>query len=551
MFCCGCCEEDEEELSVLPTKPSNEELLRVAFLSFLGFTVAQLLAAVIAQSHAMMGDSLAMAVDCFTYGFNLFAERRKQALVNQAPLSGDGLVEKRVWERRIRKQRLCYELVPPLVSVICLFLITSVILRQAMETIARVFDGGSSINGEDDALRFLESYYDYDDDDYYLDMHSAVPSDLSNRDIPNNEEGNPSLILMLIFSTINLFVDLFNVTSFAKADHALGFNVEDRHLRHGSHFNDPDDEEEKKEENGISNSSSNVTATSGSPTKKKAKKRQERNRRARGGRYSTLMAEGEDGSDDEERSIGGGASQDSFQDARERQWSNDEEEDLQLEGADFSERMNNLSWDYENPTSKDGEPDKESKLEQTKSEKEPMEASKLEQKSGDKSRLDAKVPPDGQSVEKTTEQNNTKSNTESASVQSTNDNLQNEFSFESLDMDQYHPTSQTCSMDQANLNMCSAYTHVFVDTIRSMAVLLASLIAVFNPRITSEAADAAAAVVVSLAILFATIPLFIGLQKTSCALIEIRREEIFEREHSNSLEMGWKPEEENKTNEIV
>lgn len=68
--------------------------------------------------------------------------------------------------------------------------------------------------------------------------------------------------------------------------------------------------------------------------------------------------------------------------------------------------------------------------------------------------------------------------------------------------------------EDSNLNMCSAYTHVFADTLRSMAVIIASILADFVPTITPEEADAAAAVVVSVLIAFSLVPLAKGMLQT-------------------------------------
>jgi len=78
--------------------------------------------------------------------------------------------------------------------------------------------------------------------------------------------------------------------------------------------------------------------------------------------------------------------------------------------------------------------------------------------------------------------------------------------------------------DSINLNMCSAYTHVFADTLRSLAVILASLLAKFTNTITSEVADAAAAVVVSLLIFVTLFPLIGGMIVTFTALRDINRQ---------------------------
>jgi len=68
--------------------------------------------------------------------------------------------------------------------------------------------------------------------------------------------------------------------------------------------------------------------------------------------------------------------------------------------------------------------------------------------------------------------------------------------------------------EDANLNMCSAYTHVFADTLRSTAVIIATMLADFVPAITPEEADASAAVVVSALILLSLVPLARGMMHT-------------------------------------
>ena len=53
---------------------------------------------------------------------------------------------------------------------------------------------------------------------------------------------------------------------------------------------------------------------------------------------------------------------------------------------------------------------------------------------------------------------------------------------------------------------------------RSIAVILASLVAEFSPSVTPEEADAAAAVIVSILIALSLIPLFSGMRQTFAAL---------------------------------
>jgi Co/Zn/Cd efflux system component len=72
---------------------------------------------------------------------------------------------------------------------------------------------------------------------------------------------------------------------------------------------------------------------------------------------------------------------------------------------------------------------------------------------------------------------------------------------------------------------CSAYTHVFADTLRSVAVIIAAALAEIFDDVTAEEADASAAMVVSLLILLSLVPLFQGLVHSITELLEIRAEE--------------------------
>jgi len=89
---------------------------------------------------------------------------------------------------------------------------------------------------------------------------------------------------------------------------------------------------------------------------------------------------------------------------------------------------------------------------------------------------------------------------------------------------------QSAHEESSNLNMCSAYTHVFADTLRSLAVIFASLLAKFTDSVTSEVADSVAAVVVSILIVLSLVPLFGGMLQTFRALNQV----------NNQLEVEWK-----------
>ena len=76
---CICCYRSDDDLELVADsqKVTNERLLSIAFISFLFFTCLQFIAASTAHSKSMMGDAIAMAVDVFTYIFNIYAERKK------------------------------------------------------------------------------------------------------------------------------------------------------------------------------------------------------------------------------------------------------------------------------------------------------------------------------------------------------------------------------------------------------------------------------------------------------------------------------------------
>lgn len=70
--------------------------------------------------------------------------------------------------------------------------------------------------------------------------------------------------------------------------------------------------------------------------------------------------------------------------------------------------------------------------------------------------------------------------------------------------------------EELNLNMCSAWTHICADTLRSIAVLIAAGIAwVFPEHLAAGQADSGAAIIVSMIILISLIPLIQGLFRTA------------------------------------
>lgn len=84
------------------------------------------------------------------------------------------------------------------------------------------------------------------------------------------------------------------------------------------------------------------------------------------------------------------------------------------------------------------------------------------------------------------------------------------------DLEEFEPTKGMGELLLVNLNMCSAWTHICADTLRSTAVLIAALISFLWPEVVSgEMADSMATIVVSIIILISLIPLLHGLVETA------------------------------------
>ncbi|GAX14850.1 hypothetical protein FisN_29Lh058 [Fistulifera solaris] len=158
---------------------SNEYVLNVAFLSFVGFLLIQAVFALIANSQAMLADSEAMSVDALTYMFNLMAERIKTRPFSASELELPG--KHRAYRREL--QRLYLELIPPALSIMTLIAVTVMTLNEAFSALF-----GSSTT----------------DDDEVEDV--SVP-------------------IMLSFSGANLLLDIVNVTCFAQANSIYGLDI--------------------------------------------------------------------------------------------------------------------------------------------------------------------------------------------------------------------------------------------------------------------------------------------------------------------------------------
>lgn len=177
-----------DDLSVKDIRISNNQVLGIAFYSFLGFTIIQTTFAIKAKSSAMIADSAAMFVDSATYLFNMIAERLKRREIRQEEQEEYPVT---VLEHKLKLERNYLELIPPLISVATLLYVTFVTFGVSIHTLTHSEEENSSTG-----------------------------------------QGQPNVKVMMFFSIMNLLLDIVNVTCFARVNQAIfvpQFNFENNH----------------------------------------------------------------------------------------------------------------------------------------------------------------------------------------------------------------------------------------------------------------------------------------------------------------------------------
>lgn len=132
----------------------------------------------------MMADCAAMFIDVITYLFNFLAERLKHSKRGGST-------------KQVRLRRLYLELVPPSISVTSLLLVIFTTLREAFTTILIVDE--------------------------------------------SQQSETPDLTIMVIFSALNLLLDVMNVGCFARVDQMGGFFVPKLDIKDDQDDDDNDD----------------------------------------------------------------------------------------------------------------------------------------------------------------------------------------------------------------------------------------------------------------------------------------------------------------------
>lgn len=411
---------------------NNEYVLNVAFFSFFIFMMVQAAFAIIARSQSMLADSMAMSVDAFTYLFNLAAERLKHRSSKRDDDANIPIEEKK---RRKKIMRLYLEFIPPTISITAL---VAVSIQAFMEAMSTIVNYGSDTNDED----------------------------------------APDAQLMLIFSGINLGLDILNVSCFSK-------------LQNFSLIGDmapiENDSKQYREEDsdGISNEDEDVL---GSLHEMEMGNKEGPNKMQFP--PSIIVDTSMDSSFDsavvhESDGLLGIPVPNYGAQKSDNEWG--EEFSLDAVRGDVSDdglTSEGISiGSMETGDSYTGLSHTHSKRTRGKSMSSMLPLDEGPDELGDISEGDEK-----------SESSDSEDNDSEKSGQG------------------------------FNLNMCSAYTHVMADTLRSIAVLVAaSLSYVFN-SISSDLADASAAIVVSIIIAASLGPLIVGLLRTWGELKELKRE---------------------------
>lgn len=151
---------------------TNNQVLNIAFYSFLGFTLLQISFAIQAKSSAMIADSIAMLIDSLTYLCNMVAENLKSRPFTTYEMS----LPLTLLHHRRKLQRLYLELFPPLISVTTLLSLTYLTFKSSI----RLLLGPTA-----------------------------------------DDDPEPNATIMVIFSILNLLLDAVNVFYFAKVDQAI------------------------------------------------------------------------------------------------------------------------------------------------------------------------------------------------------------------------------------------------------------------------------------------------------------------------------------------
>jgi Co/Zn/Cd efflux system component len=376
-------------------------------------------------------------VDAFTYLFNWFAERQKvfysKKLLEQQRRQQFSSTVSAVHALEYRKYTCQLELVPPLISVSTLLIVTGFVLKSSIEMLVL------------DAKR------------------------------DESEQSDPNVNLMILFSCLNLLLDIVNVGCFAAAKHAFGYKTS------------PDEDEIAQ-----TNDTGNIIGYKDEVVECEIEMTEQKSTQGDEEQSNTLATSpGEDEAEINDRV--------------------DDEEETDntslIRSYEHAEKKN-----HSHSTHGDGE------------------ESNLNMCSAYTVRLFCL---------------NTVS-LECFSIAFVSNSLSPFYAF-SIAILEFFPSH--LSLTRCLLLSYILAQHVFADTLRSLAVIFASLLAEFTSSVTSEEADAAAALVVSILIILSLIPLFAGMVQTFKALKGINELLDVERAKQTASEEDFPYEADEETEE--
>lgn len=481
---------DQQEQEQLP---SNEFLLKVAFFSFMSFALTQLVFAFIANSQAMKGDSAAMIVDAFTYLFNWTAERRKHQLdENDTDTEnyGDG-------EQAIDMRNTKASAVGPNPANADYGELPASSIHMSTSTLANHgngYDETDNVNGN--LVQNREIIQTRTRRKLVLQLE-IVPPILSvctlavvtvwvttkavavlrldmHRSI--DQQDRPNINIMLAFSVFNLGLDALNVFCFARAKHLMGYSVVVQQQQQDGESN----------AHPHNNQRHNILVDD-------CHHDHHHHSNKNGAKHSLLI---DKNSNNKNGHRVGSANQ------RHRGRLDRCEEgglcDAVSTDASSIIPLHSTNDDCDNDDNNDNVINDD--LQQTNA--------------------------DGKQENRTVHQRDDLHHKHLA-LQS--NSVGHGKIIDPANPHRQHRDEHDDDGDEgANLNMCSAYTHVFADTLRSIAVIIAAITAELVSTVTPEEADATAAIIVSVLIALSLIPLVQGLVRSVGELRSIHAQERIE-----------------------
>lgn len=477
--------------SMIIPPPSNERLLGTAFFSFMAFALTELVFAVVAGSEAMMGDAAAMLVDSLTYLFNWVAERRKNRF-DAMDVQHDDEQQQRNHHDNNNSDYSVFDVENTLSTAAAAAPSASPSDPMQFRTINNMINSKRNRRKMVLQLEIIPPVISVTTLVVVTGVVTTRAVRILRLDVhrSRDEQHLPNIHLMLAFSIFNLALDVMNVFCFARAKHLMGYAV----------VSTTEDQQQMEDD-----CPDECSSSMGGPAREASQ------RPATATSFSSCPENRVNHGRDDHH-----PSNENQQKPGYTQVPIVTATSHCLGGDDYGSEVDAVALG-------------------TCADHPPLPTNNRLQQFGGETLCN---------------------NSSSGGKECAGAALRHNSSFYS-DHHRDHDNSSTVAatvavatsrnssgheQQHANLNMCSAYTHVFADTLRSIAVIVAAGLAEVLPAVTPEEADATAAVVVSVLILLSLVPLTRGLWSSVAELRAIlaaeRSESAFKkRPRSASFEM--------------